>query len=95
MLCAAFDLAVLATYSSKSFYQFVYHDGILEGLDNRKKQLYIDIVKRYCDSYGIQYIFSTIEDDLPNDILNSLQLDEICLELNDEDDKGKLFGFSY
>lgn len=95
MLCAAFDLAVLATYSSKSFYQFVYHDGILEGLDNRKKQLFIDVVKRYCDTYGIQYIFSTIEDDLPNDILNSLQLDEICLELNDEDDKGKLFGFSY
>lgn len=95
MLCAAFDLAVLATYSSKSFYQFVYHDGILEGLDNRKKQLYIDIVKQYCDSYGIQYIFSTIEDDLPSSIHNSLHPNEICLEFNDMDDSGKLFGFSY
>ena len=95
MLCAAFDLAVLATYSSKSFYQFVYHDGILEGLDNRKKQLYVDIVKRYCDNYGIQYIFSTIEDDLPSSIRSSLHPNEICLELNDIDDSGKLFGFSY
>ena len=95
MLCAAFDLAVLATYSSNSFYQFVYHDGILEGLDNRKKQLYINIVKKYCNNYGIQYIFSTIEDDLPNDIHNSFHPNEICLELNDVDDSGKLFGFSY
>jgi uncharacterized protein YydD (DUF2326 family) len=95
MLCAAFDLAVLATYCSKSFYQFVYHDGILEGLDNRKKQLYIDIVKHYCDSYGLQYIFSTIEDDVPIHILNSFKPIEICLELNDEDEKGKLFGFNY
>lgn len=95
MLCAAFDLAVLATYCSKSFYQFVYHDGILEGLDNRKKQLYIDIVKHYCDSYGLQYIFSTIEDDVPIHILNSFKPIEICLELNDEDERGKLFGFNY
>ena len=37
LLCVAFDLAVLITYSSKNFFHFVYHDGILEGLDNRKK----------------------------------------------------------
>ena len=95
LLCAAFDLAVLATYSSQSFYRFVYHDGILEGLDNRKKQLYINVLRKYCDSYGIQYIFSTIEDDVPAQILNSFQPVEICLELNDEDEKGKLFGFNY
>ena len=29
MLCAAFDMAVLETYADKSFYRFVYHDGIL------------------------------------------------------------------
>lgn len=36
MLCVAFDLAVLIAYNKKSFYRFVYHDGVLEGLDNRK-----------------------------------------------------------
>jgi len=37
LLCMAFDLAVLRTYASERFFHFVYHDGALEQLDNRKK----------------------------------------------------------
>jgi len=95
ILCAAFDLAVLATYSSSSYFKFVYHDGILEGLDNRKKELYIDVIRQYCNQYGLQYIFSTIEDDVPESILNQFTTEEKCLELNDSNDSGKLFGFSF
>lgn len=95
ILCAAFDLAVLATYSSKSFFRFVYHDGVLEGLDNRKKTLYIQVVRDYCERYGLQYIFSSIEDDVPQNILSSFTPEEQFLTLNDQDDSGKLFGFSY
>lgn len=95
MLCVAFDLAVLATYSDKSFFRFVYHDGVFEGLDNRKKKLFIETVVRYCQQYHIQYIFSSIEDDIPADILASFTAEQKCLVLNDEDDKGKLFGFSF
>lgn len=95
MLCASFDLALLALYSSKSFFRFVYHDGILEGLDNRKKELFITLVRSFCNRYNIQYIFSSIEDDIPSNILNSFTVEEKCLELNDKDDSGKLFGFSF
>lgn len=95
ILCAAFDLAVLATYSGSSYFKFAYHDGILEGLDNRKKELYIQVIRQYCSQYGLQYIFSTIEDDVPESILNQLTREERCLELNDSDDSGKLFGFSF
>lgn len=95
MLCVAFDLAVLSAYSDKSFFRFVYHDGVLEGLDNRKKQLFIEVARRYCETYGIQYIFSTIEDDIPSEILSSFTQEEICLELSDRDDSGKLFGFGF
>lgn len=95
MLCVAFDLAVLATYNKHSFFHFVYHDGVLEGLDNRKKELFMQVVRDYCDKYGIQYIFSTIEDDMPENLLISLDNKEKCLELNDKDDSGKLFGFSF
>ena len=35
LLCVAFDLALLIHYSNHSFYRFVYHDGVLEGLDER------------------------------------------------------------
>ncbi|WP_036878926.1 DUF2326 domain-containing protein [Xylanibacter oryzae] len=95
MLCVAFDLAVLSVYSNKSFFRFVYHDGVFEGLDNRKKKLFIETARRYCQQYHLQYIFSSIEDDIPADILHSFKEEEKCLVLNDEDDGGKLFGFSY
>lgn len=95
MLCVAFDLAVLAAYSSRSFFRFVYHDGVFEGLDNRKKELFIQVARNYCKKYGLQYIFSSIEDDVPTEILASFTKVERCLELNDSDDKGKLFGFSF
>lgn len=95
ILCASFDLAVLATYSSKSFFRFVYHDGVLEGLDNRKKTLFIQVVRDYCQRYGLQYIFSSIEDDVPQNILSTFTQEEQVLTLSDQDDSSKLFGFSF
>lgn len=95
ILCAAFDLAVLATYSSKSFFRFVYHDGVLEGLDNRKKTLFMQMVRDYCQRYGLQYILSSIEDDIPQNILSSFTAEELFLTLSDQDDSSKLFGFSF
>lgn len=95
MLCVAFDLAVLIAYSKNSFYRFVYHDGVLEGLDNRPKRKFIKLIREYCQKYNIQYIFTSIEDDLPSDILDSFTDEEKCLILDDSGDEGKLFGFSY
>lgn len=97
MLCMAFDLALLVTYSNRSFYRFAYHDGSLEGLDNRKKIIYIDTIRELCNEYNIQYIFTSIEDDLPTDengksvILDS----EIAVTLDDSGDEGKLYKMSF
>lgn len=95
MLCVAFDLAVLATYSSKFFFRFVYHDGVFEGLDNRKKELFVQVARDYCQRYNLQYIFSSIEDDVPQSIISSFTAAEQVLTLSDENDIGKLFGFSF
>ena len=95
MLCVAFDLAVLATYSQKNFFRFVYHDGVFEGLDNRKKELFVNVARYYCRNYGLQYIFSSIEDDIPQAIMSGFTDEERCLTLSDHDDSGKLFGFSF
>lgn len=95
MLCVAFDLAVLATYSAKSFFRFVYHDGVFEGLDNRKKELFVQVAREYCQRYNLQYIFSSIEDDVPQNILSTFTSAEQFLTLSDQDDSGKLFGFSF
>lgn len=95
MLCISFDIAVLVAYGKNSFYRFVYHDGALEGLDNRKKMNFITIVREYCMKYNLQYIFTAIEDDIPVEILRTFNKKELCLTLNDTGDSGKLFEFSF
>jgi len=91
LLCVAFDLSLLINYSDKSFYRFVYHDGVLEGLDDRIKIRYINLVKNICGKYNIQYILTLIDSDLPKENINIVSMEDICLELNDKDDNGKLF----
>lgn len=98
LLCAAFDLTLLIHYSQKSFFKFVYHDGILEGLDDRIKVRLLDYVKGVCQQYGIQYIVSMIDSDIPrmsDGTQYSIQTSEICLQLNDQNDDGKLFKHSF
>lgn len=94
VLCACFDLALLASHSDASFYRFAYHDGIFEGLDNRRKVSLLATLRRVCDSYGLQYILTVIDSDLPrNDGDQKVLFDktEIVRELNDGGDAGRLF----
>ncbi len=98
LLCVAFDIALLVSYSSHSFYRFVYHDGVLEGLDDRVKQRLIFVTQRICSEYGLQYILSLIDSDIPKNIEDPNQefpMGSVCLNLNDLDDHGKLFMRSF
>ncbi len=91
LLCVSFDLAILIKYSNKSFYKFAYHDGVLEGLDDRIKECYIEMVKDVCSQYNLQYILTLIDSDLPKTNTEIISDDEICLKLHDNDNDGKLF----
>ena len=91
LLCVAFDLALLINYSNHSFYKFVYHDGVLEGLDDRIKIRYINLIKKVCNKYNLQYILTLIDSDLPQSDKNVITKEDICLKLDDKNDNGKLF----
>ena len=94
----AFDLSIMTFYSSHSFYKFVYHDGALEALDDRKKILFIDYVRKMCKELNLQYIMTLIDSDLPKDKSNKIVAftdEEITLTLHDKDDSGKLFKRSF
>lgn len=98
LLCMVFDLSILIHYSNNSFFKFAYHDGALEGLDDRKKIKFLETIKKICEDYNLQYIFTLIDSDLPKNEKNEVipfPSDEICLELHDKDDSGKLFGVSF
>jgi len=94
VLCASFDLALLMSWAKNDFYRFVYHDGIFEGLDNRKKVALLEQVRDNCSKYDLQYILTVIDSDLPRDDSDNKLLfsqDEVILELHDGGKDGRLF----
>ena len=94
MLCIAFDLAVLISYSDEQFFHFVYHDGGLENLQDKLKLALLKVIREICDDYGIQYIFSCLSEDMPSSDDEqelSLNQDEIVLKLHDGGQDGRLF----
>ena len=93
LLCIAFDLAILRAHLNDKFPRFVYHDGVFESLDNRKKTNLLTIIRLYAN-LGIQYVITLIEPDLPIRNENDGPLfnaSEIILTLHDENEQGRLF----
>lgn len=93
LLCIAFDMAVLRAHLDDKFPRFVYHDGVFESLDDRKKENLLTVIRRYAD-LGLQPIITLIDSDLPvraDDGDPVFSADEIVVTLHDENDQGRLF----
>jgi uncharacterized protein YydD (DUF2326 family) len=93
LLCIAFDLAIMRAYIQEPFPHFVFHDGFLETLDDRKKLNLIEISREYC-RLGVQHIVTVIESELPSLSAGkrfSFGAQEITLSLSDEGENGRLF----
>jgi uncharacterized protein YydD (DUF2326 family) len=94
LLCAIFDLAILRIYAKEPFYHFVYHDGILEALDFRRKRRILEVLRETVTQYGIQCMITAIDDDVPRDEDgNKIPFpdNEIILRLHDGGQSGRLF----
>lgn len=93
LLCIAFDLAILRAHLHDRFPQFVFHDGVFESLDDRKKENLLTVIRRYAD-LGLQPIITLIDSDLPLRSSHDKPMfnaNEIILTLHDESDQGRLF----
>lgn len=88
LLCVAFDLALLLAHESKGFPDFVYHDDVFGGLDDRKKGNLRDVM-RSCANKGIQQVVTVIDSELPAS--DFFYEEEIMLRLHDDGDNGRLF----
>ncbi|WP_418642510.1 DUF2326 domain-containing protein [Vibrio chaetopteri] len=89
ILCMGYDLAVNLAYGGSGFVRFIYHDGGLETLDERKKIAFLEYVRTIPELSGTQYILTLIDTDLPKGV--SLTEDEIVLTLHDDGPSGRLF----
>jgi len=95
LLCIAFDMAVLRAHLDDKFPRFVYHDGVFESLDDRKKENLLAVIRRYAE-LGLQPIITLIDSDLParaHDDESVFSADEIVVTLHDEGERGRLFKF--
>lgn len=93
LLCIAFDLAVLRAHLDQKFPRFVFHDGVFESLDNRKKANLLAVIRQYAD-LGLQPIITLIDSDAPPSTEDGAPVftpEEIIVKLNDEGVNGRLF----
>lgn len=95
LLCVAFDLALLRGHLEGSYPRFVYHDGIFETLDPRKKVELLKLMREYAE-LGIQQIITTLDSDAPSPSEvgsedSEILPDEVVVHLHDEGDDGRLF----
>lgn len=96
LLCVAFDMAVIRAHLHEKFPRFVFHDGIFESLDDRKKENLLTVIRRYT-SLGLQHVITLIDSDLPlraNEKAQVFDESEVILALHDEGKQGRLFKMS-
>ncbi len=94
LLCIALDLAVLRAHLDVKYPRFVFHDGVFESLDDRKKQNLLSVIREYA-GLGLQPIITLIDSDLPSRASGEsetvFEKDDIVLLLHDEGADGRLF----
>ncbi len=92
LLCIAFDMAVLRAHLDDKFPRFVFHDGVLESLDDRKKENLLAVIRRYAE-LGLQPVITLIDSDLPARTGDEPVIadSDITVTLHDEGEEGRLF----
>lgn len=93
LLSIAFDMALIRAHLDQRFPRFVYHDGVFESLDDRKKENLLTVIRAYA-GLGIQSVITLIDSDLPPRTEKEGPVfapDEIILTLHDENEQGRLF----
>lgn len=86
MFSFIFDSVIALTYKEENFFRFVAHDGLFDNLGGKYKQGIQDIVQLLIDE-GIQYIFTSIEDEISESYLPLCKSGYLVAELSDSEQK--------
>lgn len=93
LLIALFDITMVLTHINTSFFRFIYHDAIFDGMDSNRKAKFFSEIKRLSEEHDFQYIFTIIETDTNFDVDGYFQFEDkdILLELYEWRDNWRLF----
>jgi uncharacterized protein YydD (DUF2326 family) len=86
-------MALLRSQLDHKFPRFVYHDGVFESLDPRKKRNLLAEIRKYTE-LGIQSIITLIDSDSPEPSKDEDRVflaEEVVLTIHDENIEGRLF----
>ncbi len=93
LLCVAFDMALLRAHQGGHYPRFVFHDGVFDALDDRKKENLLSVIREYAKD-DLQHVITVIDSDLPVRPASSGSVfddHEMTVRLHDEDQSGRLF----
>lgn len=93
LLCVAFDLALVRAHLSGKFARTIYHDGVFEKLDPRKKEMMLEVLRTYT-GLGLQLVITLLDSEMPpppDEEQPTFSSSEIVVPLHDEGDSGRLF----
>lgn len=95
LLAVCLDLTLCRAHGEGRYYRFLYHDGVFEGLDNRRRLALLDYARQEAmRESSLQYILTVIDTDIPRNTMDQKLMfspSEVVRELHDEGDDGRLF----
>ncbi|MCX6077682.1 MAG: hypothetical protein NTW78_12470 [Campylobacterales bacterium] len=71
MFCFIFDASIALAYKNQNFFHFIAHDGLFDNLGVEYKKGIVDVLNLLVQN-GLQYIFTSIEDEIDNEAFLSL-----------------------
>lgn len=90
MFCFIFDVSIALEYKNSNFFHFIAHDGLFDNLGEQYKRGLISVLNLLIEN-GIQYIFTSIEDEINDkDFLTICKKEYLVKELADTE-QNRLF----
>lgn len=87
MFCFIFDVTIALEYKENNFFHFIAHDGLFDNLGEQYKKGLISVLNLLVAN-GIQYIFTSIEDEIDDEeFLSNCKSEYLIRELADTEQK--------
>ena len=90
MFCFIFDASIGLTYKHQKFFHFIAHDGLFDNLGIEYKKGIMTVLNLLVEN-GLQYIFTSIEDEIDDKEFLELRKSEYLIKELTDTNEQRLF----